>query len=76
MDESGGNHTTGSKSEGERHIPYYINYRCYLKIDIPMKVFPQRKAITDFLNFWITNWKVVKIGYIRILGLTEIYKHR
>ena len=41
-----------------------------------MKVFPQRKAITDFLNFWITNWKVVKIGYIRILGLTEIYKHR
>ena len=33
MDESGGNHTTGSKSEGERHIPYYINYRCYLKID-------------------------------------------
>ena len=33
MDESGGNHTTGSKSEGERHLPYYINYRCYLKID-------------------------------------------
>ena len=40
-----------------------------------MKIFPQRKAITDSLeNLWFTKQKGMRIGYITILGLTEIYK--
>ena len=33
IDDSGGSHTTWSKSESERHVSYDINHRCYPKID-------------------------------------------
>ena len=42
---------------------------------IPMKIFTQRKASTDSLKkVWFPKQKVMRIGYITILGLTEIYK--
>ena len=43
----------------------------------PVKTFPQRRAITDSLNkLMVHQWKGVRIAYIRILRLTDIYKHR